>query len=133
MQTTAYEMRISDWSSDVCASDLRRRRRAAIGQTVISRIAAAKGLVPSIAIPRRDSKTVDQTRQVIIKLPIQCLAFFCEVVCKGCVIQPVEDNVGQPLDSSQAVRGGLEVESVGKHFKLIISNANGRTTGREKG
>src|SRR3546814_20613768 len=25
-QTTAYEMRISDWSSDVCSSDLRCRR-----------------------------------------------------------------------------------------------------------
>src|SRR3546814_3494548 len=28
-QKTAYEMRISDWSSDVCSSDLRRRRRQA--------------------------------------------------------------------------------------------------------
>src|SRR3546814_3137013 len=27
-QKTAYEMRISDWSSDVCSSDLRFRRRA---------------------------------------------------------------------------------------------------------
>src|SRR3546814_16270869 len=26
MQKTAYEMRISDWSSDVCSSDLRARR-----------------------------------------------------------------------------------------------------------
>src|SRR3546814_9383931 len=26
-QKTAYEMRISDWSSDVCSSDLLRRRR----------------------------------------------------------------------------------------------------------
>src|SRR3546814_15632070 len=26
MQKTAYEMRISDWSSDVCSSDLRRMR-----------------------------------------------------------------------------------------------------------
>src|SRR3546814_2026146 len=26
-QKTAYEMRISDWSSDVCSSDLRLRRR----------------------------------------------------------------------------------------------------------
>src|SRR3546814_1565037 len=26
-QKTAYEMRISDWSSDVCSSDLRRDRR----------------------------------------------------------------------------------------------------------
>src|SRR3546814_4170566 len=25
-QKTAYEMRISDWSSDVCSSDLKRRR-----------------------------------------------------------------------------------------------------------
>src|SRR3546814_10360259 len=28
-QKTAYEMRISDWSSDVCSSDLRRRRSQA--------------------------------------------------------------------------------------------------------
>src|SRR3546814_5558617 len=27
-QKTAYEMRISDWSSDVCSSDLGRRRRS---------------------------------------------------------------------------------------------------------
>src|SRR3546814_4389896 len=27
-QKTAYEMRISDWSSDVCSSDLHRRRYA---------------------------------------------------------------------------------------------------------
>src|SRR3546814_3685352 len=27
-QKTAYEMRISDWSSDVCSSDLRKRWRA---------------------------------------------------------------------------------------------------------
>src|SRR3546814_5831839 len=27
-QKTAYEMRISDWSSDVCSSDLTHRRRA---------------------------------------------------------------------------------------------------------
>src|SRR3546814_1283685 len=30
-QKTAYEMRISDWSSDVCSSDLERQR--AVGQT----------------------------------------------------------------------------------------------------
>src|SRR3546814_17186561 len=29
-QTTAYEMRISDWSSDVCSSDLLRWRRTGI-------------------------------------------------------------------------------------------------------
>src|SRR3546814_9255586 len=31
-QKTAYEMRISDWSSDVCSSDLRSVRAAAIGE-----------------------------------------------------------------------------------------------------
>src|SRR3546814_1106518 len=29
-QKTAYEMRISDWSSDVCSSDLARRRSPAL-------------------------------------------------------------------------------------------------------
>src|SRR3546814_10315767 len=29
-QKTAYEMRISDWSSDVCSSDLRRNRFATL-------------------------------------------------------------------------------------------------------
>src|SRR3546814_11191602 len=31
-QKTAYEVRISDWSSDVCSSDLRRPRRGAAGR-----------------------------------------------------------------------------------------------------
>src|SRR3546814_7935195 len=29
-QKTAYEMRISDWSSDVCSSDLRKRRQIVV-------------------------------------------------------------------------------------------------------
>src|SRR3546814_537196 len=33
-QKTAYEMRISDWSSDVCSSDLERRQRALVGAGV---------------------------------------------------------------------------------------------------
>src|SRR3546814_8167585 len=32
-QKTAYEMRISDWSSDVCSSDLGRRGRRALTST----------------------------------------------------------------------------------------------------
>src|SRR3546814_5991778 len=36
-QKTAYEMRISDWSSDVCSSDLLRRARIAVdGRSVIA-------------------------------------------------------------------------------------------------
>src|SRR3546814_5594255 len=37
-QKTAYEMRISDWSSDVCSSDLPRPRRRALGRGGQARI-----------------------------------------------------------------------------------------------
>src|SRR3546814_8775841 len=35
-QKTAYEMRISDWSSDVCSSDLHRRRADVVERTVVA-------------------------------------------------------------------------------------------------
>src|SRR3546814_10201320 len=38
-QKTAYEMRISDWSSDVCSSDLIPFLRVAREQTVLARLA----------------------------------------------------------------------------------------------
>src|SRR3546814_4994483 len=40
-QKTAYEMRISDWSSDVCSSDLRRRSAEARHVRVLSRLRRA--------------------------------------------------------------------------------------------
>src|SRR3546814_3720707 len=46
-QKTAYEMRISDWSSDVCSSDLRRDHRLACRLDHIEQrveIGAARGL-----------------------------------------------------------------------------------------
>src|SRR3546814_8074173 len=40
-QKTAYEMRISDWSSDVCSADLRAgHRMAEIGMAVLEKAAA---------------------------------------------------------------------------------------------
>src|SRR3546814_5893923 len=35
-QKTAYEMRISDWSSDVCSSDLRLRRSLNMSQATLA-------------------------------------------------------------------------------------------------
>src|SRR3546814_6718370 len=52
-QKTAYEMRISDWSSDVCSSDLARRRRAC-RPTRRARDAHAGATRP------RDSRPADQ-------------------------------------------------------------------------
>src|SRR3546814_7560776 len=37
-QKTAYEMRISDWSSDVCSSDLRVQRRRAVGDADVRKV-----------------------------------------------------------------------------------------------
>src|SRR3546814_20119854 len=46
MQKTAYEMRISDWSSDVCSSDLERDLRLyALAMTVERKL----GFLPAIA------------------------------------------------------------------------------------
>src|SRR3546814_10769135 len=59
-QKTAYEMRISDWSSDVCSSDLRRDLRApsqspsGCGSSSASRIARhSPSIVPSISSVRK--------------------------------------------------------------------------------
>src|SRR3546814_10043872 len=38
-QKTAYEMRISDWSSDVCSSDLRRRQQEELRRQEEERLA----------------------------------------------------------------------------------------------
>src|SRR3546814_10874594 len=40
-QKTAYEMRISDWSSDVCSSDLRQMRDLPVGRAAGEGILAA--------------------------------------------------------------------------------------------
>src|SRR3546814_4975004 len=40
-QKTAYEMRISDWSSDVCSSDLEHARVAGLLQAKLGHIGAA--------------------------------------------------------------------------------------------
>src|SRR3546814_970367 len=39
-QKTAYEMRISDWSSDVCSSDLLAQQRLRLGARFLARQAA---------------------------------------------------------------------------------------------
>src|SRR3546814_5363597 len=50
-QKTAYEVRISDWSSDVCSSDLEKRRVLQIGRDVVDRRRDARCVFP---LRRRD-------------------------------------------------------------------------------
>src|SRR3546814_2623450 len=47
-QKTAYEMRISDWSSDVCSSDLATRINDARPKMIVS---ASCGVEPSRVVP----------------------------------------------------------------------------------
>src|SRR3546814_7082306 len=48
-QKTAYEMRISDWSSDVCSSDLRARIGEGRGEVVLCEIGADAVLAREMA------------------------------------------------------------------------------------
>src|SRR3546814_55637 len=73
-QKTAYEMRISDWSSDVCSSDLICRcsaafpcRRSGIsGATVSSRSAARAG---ADRRHRTVCKPADAWRHILLQVP----------------------------------------------------------------
>src|SRR3546814_3537008 len=64
-QKTAYEMRISDWSSDVCSSDLHRMPersvRDRIGRTRLRRNPAQRSLLLGAA-PLRRSRLFDNPR-----------------------------------------------------------------------
>src|SRR3546814_6338474 len=74
-QKTAYEMRISDWSSDVCSSDLVELGRVelagrgivAIGPEQItppSALYRAAGIVVTIAVHRRSSNGLRRREQI---------------------------------------------------------------------
>src|SRR3546814_2090455 len=55
-QKTAYEMRISDWSSDVCSSDLGRLDQQVIGlvllQHIVDEVGRERHLPPGLALAR---------------------------------------------------------------------------------
>src|SRR3546814_11522951 len=56
-QKTAYEMRISDWSSDVCSSDLFRETAADLFSTVITDIAFALQDIEDVRTQLRRRRT----------------------------------------------------------------------------
>src|SRR3546814_6305659 len=59
-QKTAYEMRISDWSSDVCSSDL-----ADVG-VVAARADVEQQLLPGVVEHRRDDGDVRQVGAAVV-------------------------------------------------------------------
>src|SRR3546814_7409026 len=77
-QKTAYEMRISDWSSDVCSSDLavvRREAGSAAGETFdhtaldVDHLAAEQH--PQVVVQRRSQRRTHSLDRVAVRLARQ--------------------------------------------------------------
>src|SRR3546814_2127996 len=84
-QKTAYEMRISDWSSDVCSSDLRHVDVAVVGAGALGAWTAwhlvRKGLSVRLFAAWRDSGTPLRVR--VIRTPLEIGRASCrERVCQ---------------------------------------------------
>src|SRR3546814_4058023 len=72
-QKTAYEMRISDWSSDVCSSDLRIGDAAFVGDTLF---------MPDYGtaradFPGGDARALYRSIQKLLALPPETRLFLC--------------------------------------------------------
>src|SRR3546814_2012051 len=74
-QKTAYEMRISDWSSDVCSSDLKRLRDlTGVSPLLLGMLDAEDpevvwyGSPAANAQPERPGLTVEQKREILQKV-----------------------------------------------------------------
>src|SRR3546814_4622050 len=66
-QKTAYEMRISDWSSDVCSSDLVRRAGGAVSPASPNKrlSSSSSGISSFAAIAPRDSPSFQDRKSVV--------------------------------------------------------------------
>src|SRR3546814_6932981 len=73
-QKTAYEMRISDWSSDVCSSDLRK-----CIVRLIQRLSAQKIPVAIIGVPHLRAARVDKVIKTIA-LHINAVQADCQIL-----------------------------------------------------
>src|SRR3546814_10013335 len=79
-QKTAYELRISDWSSDVCSSDLPGARGADAGDDVVHRgikASADPALARRVALYAAVSESGSRTAElsVVLKLPARRSSF----------------------------------------------------------
>src|SRR3546814_17195203 len=70
-QRTAYEMRISDWRSDVCSSDLAGRYYGTLGRASYATCGRHPGLVPGSNVPQAlapvDSWMPEQVRHAGVR------------------------------------------------------------------
>src|SRR3546814_15239784 len=84
-QKTAYEMRISDWSSDVCSSDLTKPSRYFTPSTLASSIAESRevsgiGITTSMSWSGR-SRRIFSPRVTPMRMRALCTAMFPIIEC----------------------------------------------------
>src|SRR3546814_18332739 len=82
MQKTAYEVRISDWSSDVCSSDLPGAAQIAPGMVCASEYLELKDLLPNADI-RNGVDILDDVMLIKDAAEIERLRFAAHVADKG--------------------------------------------------
>src|SRR3546814_8704759 len=84
-QKTAYEMRISDWSSDVCSSDLDRLRHAERAQLLDERHGVWRATVRCDAqLHHSRCGVLDQPRKPFQELPVRRCDALSEVADQSC-------------------------------------------------
>src|SRR3546814_10491864 len=95
-QKTAYEMRISDWSSDVCSSDLR-LRASITGQTaqIAVDLAANKDLTKALLA----EAGLPVPRGIVVRSADEAAAF-AERVGFPLVTKPLDGNHGRGVSTA---------------------------------
>src|SRR3546814_11951190 len=135
-QKTAYEMRISDWSSDVCSSDL---LNDSVEVDVVTNTlpAPAFPVVPPLPMTRLPSLITVFPVNVLLPVRTQLpLSFLASVVTpvQASPIVPASGLLPVLVPPSPMVRAWLLLASVTVPVSVMtVAPANGRTSGWEKG
>src|SRR3546814_15722137 len=112
-QKTAYEMRISDWSSDVCSSDLRDHAPTAVSAAVRP---AAERLADELGqrLPDRLFRGIAHSRCAIQECRARCradvgawgtalaAAWIGQRACAGCAQTPAGRSLYRPVAAALA-------------------------------
>src|SRR3546814_10272100 len=67
-QKTAYEVRISDWSSDVCSSDLKNRKRKKRLASMLAEFQASTAALPDGAVVLGDHGAISWFNTAAVQL-----------------------------------------------------------------
>src|SRR3546814_17849154 len=116
-QKTAYEMRISDWSSDVCSSDLMVAKHSRAVRTGENRLGHVLADLAPADVPRRDD--IDIARPVSGHIPV--------AEADSCVCPPI-GIFGDALNERTGTVPTTDDCSLYSHAPLSIHTTSHRHT-----